>query len=322
MTEKLEDLLNDETGEQAVTPTGDTEDIETDPLEEMKTQMEELKKQNNELKEAQKGLQGGISGLREEKNLLKEQHAKVLGLLESIQNSNPSSAVQKELDRIAVEFSEDDQTPFVPADKIEKFIEKVISKTSTPVQNKLNSLEEEVSATRAQTKESKMITSILEKDESFKPAYKTMMEQADAIDKILTEYVQNKGIDTRDRSQWNIYIARDLVYSPDLMKSFHEKYPGADPELILEARAVKNPRIIEKALKSIAESSKKKSEDDIDLSDVMDKPSSLATATGGKKGDDSIMDLGAKMSTKDFLAMSDEKYEQFKKRLGSGNDFL
>jgi soluble cytochrome b562 len=301
-----------------------TEEIQEQP--DVSATLESMQKQLASLEEANAGLKAGISKVRQEKNDYRDSlnglTSKIDGLYKA-QSAKVEPPAKKS--KIAVQFDDgDDGEAFIPSQTIEELIDEKIRQNLQPVHTKTERLEQRANYEAEIKTHQTNFNKLLDSNPEFKEAFSTIAEQSQLMESIVTDYTVKNDIKI---GQGDMGTVLEITDDPVIMKAFHDKYPGSDPSLVLQAMVASNPaqrwtkenaRMIKMALKKIKAPSTNSAPGKV--SDLFGRPANMSTVTGSKPFEQmTSADKLEAMPIDDLLKLSmtnPEKYEELTRGIG------
>ena len=218
-----------------------------------------------------------------------------------------------------VDFDDDDN-PVVKTDSaaIRKLVadeaKKLVDAATKPLADKLNANESQTANQRAVAAQQKLVEDIIGTNEAYPQAFKDIGEQFADLDKLYTRYVQVHGIEGQGPDE-----AIDLIVSTEIADQFKEKYPGVDPELLVEVRYAPSQAVYSRKLKRALSLTAKPKEEpkpkDTPVASALGKPGNLGSLPAANKSGGASLDDIAGLDFDDTINLSDSEIAKLDRML-------
>jgi len=305
--DSLDDDIEDTNPDEEVESSTDDE-METAKAGDDQTSMS-LEERLSLIEKENKGLKKDIVKVRSDRREAREKFERLHKIVEDVVSKRGSQADGKAGDKkeedplkdlkLPVDY-DDEGHPFVPASALAELIkgqDKKIDATKREIQLRE---QQEALMQEAQSK----LNAVLEKDETFPSAYKTVSKLVGELNSKVIE-IQKEG--RGPQRELRPGEAIDLLEKEGVLEEWSQEHPEVDPDIIVFA--FESERTLTKALKHIASSAEKKAEKTEKKSDEVISKLTKKVSSHGKGSVDAKESLTQKVgryAPEDILNLDDK----------------
>ena len=271
------------------------------------------------LEKERDGLRGATVAERRKRQAIENQLGQISETIAEIKARRtipeiPKEPAEPEYISAEVDFDDDDN-PIVKTNSAE--IKKLIAEEAKRlIADETKTLKDEFQATKEQSANERateahrvQVEKIVGQDEAYPQALKDIGEQFQELDKMYTDYATTNGIEGQSPDD-----AIELIATSEIGKKFQEKFPGIDPEALIELRYAPNQKAYNRKLKkALAMAAKTKTEPKTEVSPVksaLGKPGNLGSLPAAHKSGGKSLDQVAEMDFDDFINLSDKEIDE------------
>jgi len=205
---------------------------------------------------------------------------------------------------------EDNPVGKVSTAEIKKLIaieaKKLIEDETRTMKNEFQATKDQSATDKAVLDYRSQVEKIVSKDEAYPQALKDIGEQFQELDKMYTDFAHVNNIEGQTPDD-----AIELITNSEIGKKFQEKFPGIDPEVLIELRYAPSQAVYNRKLKkALAMAAKKETKTEAStVKSALGKPGNLGSLPAAHKSGGKSLDQVADMDFDDFINLSDKEID-------------
>jgi len=322
-SELFDQAVSSETSEETKPETGVEQSPPPGEQAESGTSLDAIKAELGELKRANTGL---IHALTDERSKRQRHEGRLQGIQDTFEKALearkepeaplPVPEEPKIPERMAVEFDEDDGTPFI---KSEDILNLTKANKAEPKFEELGQKVDQISTHLVQgqalKQQQKAISNIINADPAYPQAMQALQGQWQQLNTMYNQYIHANGLPVPN----SIEEAMGQMVSSPVSQEFQRRFPGSDMELLVETFTTPSNAVMQRKLKralyslsrsnGVGQPRPKRSidqEGQKNLNRLADKPTGFGQVSNQAKSADTTVERVAAMDLDDFMDLSDK----------------